>query len=333
MANYNTNQARHFYVAATKRTSAAAVDDAGDIALLQNQDGDFYFVYKNGDGIVTRSDTIPAGCIQYVNKKAAADLARPLMAYTVAIDTEEIALTALVNKKVHLTINVEQLISYDPNDSLPVNVELACNATNTATAQAFHKALAMAIAKALPKKSIPYFKVFSSGTEVTADTAAGSVTGATAGVVLVPGQQKWVRGKLTGEPMTLSISSDVDDEIAWAKVTVATVAATNTAQSTSIAPASISGAYELADLEYFCYGERGDVYRGSIWPNNYEPTYLINVASSYDVLTVQYYWQGNVENIQKSPRTIQIAGTTAIVNAFYNTLAGSGSGSGGSQSA
>ena len=326
MANFNTNQARHFYVATgTKRDSAAAVASNGDIALLQNADGDFYFVYKNGDGIVTRSDTIPAGCIQYVNKKGAAALARPLMAYTVAADTDAMALSALVGKTVRLHISVGQFISYDDNDSIPVNVELACNSTNTATAQAFHKALAMAIAKALPKKDIPYFKVYSSGSEVTATTAAGSVTGATAGVVLVPGQQKWVRGKMTGEPMTLDIYGECDGDVCI-KVSLATVAATNTAQSTSISPVSISGSYELADLEYFCYGERGDTFRGSIWPNEYTPTYLITPGSNYDVLTIQYFWAGNAENVQKSPRTIQVAGSTAMINALYSTISGSGSG-------
>ena len=332
MANFNTNQARQLYVASARKTSAAGVTSNGDIALLTDQAGDFYFVYKNGDGIVTRSDVIPAGCIEYVNKRTAAQCARPLMAYTVAVDNDAIALTDLVGKTVRIKISCNQFMSYSDNDSVPVIAEFAANSTNTATAAAFHKELAMAIAKALPKKDIPYFKVYSSGTEVTADTAAGSVTGSANGVVLVPGQQKWVRGKMTGEPLTLDIATSVKiantDDIAWGKSSVATVADTNTAQSTSISPVSISGSYELADLEYFALGERGDIYRGSFWPNDVTPTYMVNVASTYDVLSVQYYWQGHAENIQKSPRTIQVAGPTAVINALYTALTGAGSGAG-----
>lgn len=331
MANFNTNQARHLYVASAKKTSVAGVTDNGDIALLTNADGDFYFVYKNADGIVTRSDVIPAGNIEYVNKKAAADLARPLMAYTVAIDTDEVALTELVGKTVRLSIKVGQFVSYNDNDSVPVNVELACNATNTATAQAFHKALAIAIQKALPKKDIPYFHVYLGSNDV-ATTAEGSLSGTTYGVVLVPGQQKFVLGKMTGEPLTLDISGIAEvgpeDERAWVKVAVSTVAAANTKNTTSISPVSISGDYEIADLEYFALGERGDVYRGSFWPNNSEPTYAAVIGTGYDLLTVQYFWQGHAENIQKSPRTIQIAGSNAIVSALYDILCGEGSGSG-----
>ena len=35
---------------------------------------------------------------------------------------------------------------------------------------------------------------------------------------------------------------------------------------------------------------------------------MIDVAKSYDVVSIEYYyWQGGAENVQKSPRMIQIA--------------------------
>ena len=308
MANFNTNQARHFYVALDLKSTAAGVSAVGDLAMLTNESGDLYFVYKNGDGLVTRSDLIPAGNIEYCNVAANADLATPLMAHTIVVNESNPA-TAYAGKTLNLTISIRQLIDYDENTAISIPVSVPITASMT-TKAAFHKALAMAIAKAAPKRAYPFFKVFSNGSEVTRDTAEGSVTGAADGVVLVQAAQKYRRGLMSNEPVDFTVSfdiagtNDVVDE--WGTDTVAKSAISNN----TVIPAS----YKLADLEYFSYGERGDYYRGSMWPNNYEPTYMINPAScSYDVLTIQYFWQGHAENIQKSPRTIQIAGASADV--------------------
>lgn len=321
--NFNTNQTRQLYVAKAKKDFSAPITEAnvasmvaGDLALLKTQNDDFYFVYKNADGIVTRSDMIPAGNIEYVTKKTAANMAKKLLAYTVYLDTDAYSLTDLVGKTLTITVNVREIIDYDSANSIPVVASVKVTSAMS-DAAAFHKALAIAIAKAMPKnREYPYFRIFSSGTEVTASTAEADVTGAAAGVVLVATPQKWVRGKLTGEPHQLSVSFNIEDE-AWGKVEVAESAITGYTE--------IPATFELADLEYFCYGERGDYYRGFNWPNNYEPTYIINpadTATSYDVLTVQYFWQGHAENIQKSPRTIQIAGPAAAITAWEGFLNG-----------
>jgi hypothetical protein len=310
--NFNTNQARHFYVAKAKQTSIANVAAAGDLAMLSNKDY-IYFVYKNADGEITRSDTIPVKGIEYYNKRTAAQMATKLMAYTVALDTNAYSLSDLVDKTLTCNIAVREFISYDLADS--VNVTAAVKVTSAMnTAALFHKALAIAIAKALPKRDVPYFKVFSSGSEVTASTAEGDVTGSSDGVVLVATQQKWVRGKLSGEPFDLAVSFNVEDE-AWGTVAVAPSAISNN----TVIPAT----YMLADLEWFCLGERGDVYRGYNYPNDYTPTYMINPAdtsTNYDMLTIQYFWQGKAETIQKSPRTIHIAGPAAAIKAWTKAL-------------
>ena len=306
MRNFNTNQARHLYVASAKKDSVAGVAAVGDIFVGSDADKNLYFVYKNGDGLVTRSDTIPVDGIQYYNKKTAAQLAKPLIAHKIAVDTTAVTLSALVGKTVRMTIYVRGFIGLDLDDSIPVNVELACTSANTGSAAAFHKALADAIAKAMPDKDIPYFKVFFNNTEVTKTTAA---TGSSGDLVVLATPQKWVRGKMAGTPFDLTFQfnyqPDNSTDIAWATVTSGPSAVTNNTV--------ISGDYELADLEYFSYGERGDIYRGSEWPNEFTPTYLINPAAGtgYSVITIQYAWQGKAENIQKSPRTIQIAAPEA----------------------
>lgn len=319
MANFNTYQTRNLYVAKAKKDAVNGLTAAGDILLGSTATGEVYFMYKNADGIVTRSDLIYLKNVKSLKKTAAADMDIKLMQHTVSVDTSAVTLSNLVGKTLVCQVLVHEVISYDPSDTIAVTAAVVCNDTNTASAAAFHKALAIAIAKAMPKRDYPFFKVFSNGVEVTANTAEADVTGSNNGVVLVQAAQKWVRGKLSNEPFELSVSfhlhgSNIEDTV-WGKDVVAPSAVSNNT--------SIPSAYALADLEYFTMGERGDFYRGSTWPNNYEPTYLINPAdtsTTYDVLSIEYAWQGSAENIQKSPRMIQVAGPTAVVNALYTAV-------------
>lgn len=331
MANFNTNQARHFYVAKAKKDTAAAVSAVGDLALLSDADGDLYLLYKNGDGILTRSDTIPAGNIEYCNVAVAADMATKLLAHTIALDTTTYPLASNVGKTFVLTVNLRGIPSYDEADTIAVSAAVTItSAINTAAL--FNKALAKALVKALSKRQYPYLKVFIGSTEITRELADASYP-ASGNLVLVEAAQKYRRGLMANEPIHFTTSFNVrggDEAVEpWGTDTVAASAISGNT--------TIPAAYVLADLEHFCYGERGDIYRGSTWPNNYEPTYLINPAdttTSYDVLTIQYFWQGHAENIQKSPRTIQIAGATAdiaalkaLVDAAMGVESASGSGS------
>lgn len=314
MRNFNTNQARHLYVASALKDSLAGVTAVGDIHVGSDANKNLFFTYMNGDGLLTRSDTIPVGGIEYYNKKDAADLAKPLIAHTITVDTSAVTLADLVGKTVRMTIYARGFIGLDPNDAISVNVELVGTSTNTATDVAFRKALADAIVAAMPKREVPLFRVFFGGTEVTkAAPAAGN-----GNLVIVATAQKWSRGKMANDPFELTFQfnyqPDNSTDIVWGVATAAASAITGYS--------TISGDYELADLEYFSYGERGDIYRGSEWPNEITPTYLINpsAGTGYSVVTIQYAWQGKAENIQKSPRTIQIAAPAAVAASLLTAI-------------
>jgi hypothetical protein len=342
MANFNTYQTRHLYVAkAIDSTHAVNTDDfaVGSINLKSTATGELYFVYKNADGLASRSDTINPCWIRSLKKTASADMDRPLIMHTVAVDTNVVTLSNLVGKTLDCTIQFNEFIDYSANSTLSITASVTANATNTASAAAFHKDLAIAIAKAIPDSKYPYLKVFSNGSQVTSKTDPSNVTGASGGVVLVEAVQKYVRGKLTGEPIPFTVSfslSDANiDDIAWGTDTQAE----SNISGNLVYPAT----YVAADLEYFALGERGDVYRGSTWPNNYEPTYAIDLSKKYDFVTVEFYWQGTAENVQKSPRMIQIAcevsgsgsQATSIAGDLYDAIeaAMNGNGSGSSTGA
>lgn len=318
MTNFNTYQTRHFYVAGAVD---ANVDTNLDIAVEATAENEyFFFKYKNADGLVTRSDLINPKWIRSIKKTAADDMARPMVKHTVALDAAVSSTPAdYKGKTVTLSVNFQQFIDYSPSSGFTVIASIVGDNSNTANATAFYLALAKALYKALPKKKYPYVKVLAGAggaTEIT-DANFDSIAGYASGVVIEEAPQKYVRGKLNGEPIPFTVSTSVSasnvDVFAWGTDT--------TSASSNVLPS----AYAVADLEYFALGERGDVYRGSVWPNNYEPTYAVDLSKDYDILTIELYWQGTAENVQKSPRMIQIAaesgGSSAgVVDTLYDSV-------------
>lgn len=280
MANFNTYQTRNLYVV-KDFLSSGAPDAAGELAMGTTATGEIFFKYFNGDGLATRSDLIRPASIISLKKTKAADMDTPVPAYTITLDSA-VTLANCVGKVFTLTINLHQLLSYDMNDSMAVTASVVGDATNTANATAFYLAVKGAIENVTPKFT---------------KAAAYTVTSGSSGVVVTPAPGAYRRGLLSKDIFTLSFSSRLHgDDIAWA----------NVAEAAS-ASVKIPSVYAIADLEEFALGERGDQFRGYAYPHNYEPTYLVDLTKEYDMVSIEFAWQGNAENIQKSPRMIQLA--------------------------
>lgn len=302
MRNFNTNQARHLYVASNGVANSVANLTDGKIFIGSDADGDVYIMHKNLDGELVRSDTIPHGCVDYVTSKSAADLVKIGQAFNVAVAS---GLTAddLLGLNVMVTVKVHELIGIDYGES--ISVTGSCHVTAGMSLADIVSGVAESLA-ANAGVNEPYFSVAILGDDTTTFYVIAEPT-------------KWIRGKnsATFKPLEVTVSTFADgsDQIAWATVTDASATRGN----------SINGDFDLADLEYFSMGERGDTFRGSLWPNDYQPTYAINPSTAndeglYGCITVQYYWQGKAENIVKSPRTIQIAVPTASVTTVTSAL-------------
>lgn len=302
MRNFNTNQTRHFYtcgIVTDGNEALAPIKDAAGAVVA--------FKYKgtNADGLAYSSDMVKLANIKSLSVTSAADLAVPALQHTITIDTAAFAnAAALAGKTVKLIITVHQLFDYDDSNRCVFYAEHTVAASETNTA--FYAALKTAAEAAMPKpdKKYPYVTFASSAN----------------GLVITEALQKYVRGKLSGEPVHISVAFGIaatsytdDPLVVWGKDTVA--------ESTSV---SLPANYILADLEYFAYGERGDYYRGFNFPNDFTPTYVIDPKSTtaYDVLNIEYFYAGDAENVQKSPRMIQIAGPTAKVAALKTAIDG-----------
>lgn len=314
MQNFNTNQTRHFYVVGAVDSS---VDTNLDIAMKQTETGEIFFSYKNADGLLTRTDTIDPKKIVSLRKATAAQMAKPILAHKVTVAADFTPGSGYIGKTISCMVTVHQMFDYDDANCLTYTASIVANSTNMTSAATFYRAMAAEIFKVVPTDLV---KVYLGSTEVTKDADLSNVSASA--IYLIPKIQKYVRGKLPAETATLSVAfrlHDGDDTV-WGDDKVDTVANINTADTLSLTPDVIPAVYTIADLEYFALGERGDYYRGFNYPLNYETTYAINLSSSYDMLSIEYYWSGDAENVQKSPRLMEFAGSNSDIAALYDLV-------------
>jgi len=85
---------------------------------------------------------------------------------------------------------------------------------------------------------------------------------------------------------------------------------------------------QIADLEYFLMGERGDMYRHLGWPNYVPTKYLVDPTAAYDVIDIHYAYVGANHSVQKSEKTLTIvcptdeAAGTATLGTVATAVAG-----------
>ena len=297
MKNFNTNQARHMYVALAQKENVAGLENPGDIAIVtvgeQGALEDFGFAYINGDGIQTRSDLIPVRNIVYVSTDEAPDI--KLNKATVTLASGITPATDLLGKNVQLTVTLRDYFGLGFSENYPIVVNVFGDATNTASATTFYKAFEDELKAAIANFAAAPFDVTSSAS----------------GLVITEKKQPFVFSKKSADPIHFDVvCNPVDDELAWGDVAVA--------DSGSV----VNGSYTLSDLEYFTHYERSENLREKVYPYNYTWTPLITPAdnASYYIITIQYYYAGKAEDVQKSPKTMHIVTNSTTVQTLVSAL-------------
>lgn len=303
--NFNTNQALHLYVAKRIAESVDDMQSPGDImfGVVKSPDGskaeDIFFRYIDGDSVRSRTDTVKLSHIEYYNAKKASELGIKLHDTKVSIDEENgVTLEDLIGQHIQVSVMLFEVVGLDYSENLPVLADVYVTRAIAADPAKFYGEL-----ETILKKSIKRF-----------GQAPFKVTSSADGLVISEKPMKWVLGKLENVPVHFHVTSglipvkgDRYEFMPWAKV--------ETTESTE----TISGDFELADLERFAYGEIGDTMRESMWPYNYSPTMLIhpeNGKHQYGTLTIQHFYCGRGTEVQESSRTLMIAGSDEIIAAL-----------------
>lgn len=301
MATFSTNQVRQLYVAKTLKTPRVlATDTAGSIAVKSDTaKNHLYFEYKGADNLM-RSDLIDIKNILYAKATDADDMAHELRAVTVTLDSEVNA-APVAGQDYILRIAFKQYVGMSDEDQYFKYGMVHAYAGMTASD--FYKKLALSLAKNFSREIVPLVKFIltdSKGEAVPVDatTKESSLTGTYKALVIDEVEQPWRLGIMEQTPVYFEVQpvpvTVNGDERIWGKVEETDPAGT------------ITNGKKIADLEYFCMGERGDMYRGVGYPNNIPTTYLVDPTVKYNVIDIHYAYVGSNESVQKSEKTITL---------------------------
>lgn len=320
MATFSTNQVRQLYVATSLKTPhVLASDAAGSIAVKNDTvKSHLYFEYKGADNLM-RSDLIDTKNILYAKATDATAMAHNLKSVTVALDSNVNGGAPVAGQDYILRIAFKQYVGMSDEDQYFKYGMVHAYAGMSASE--FYKVLAVSLAKNFSREIVPLIKIeiktASATTEVTPTTKVADLKDTYTGVVVTEVEQPWRLGVMAQTPVYFTVQSVPvtvnGDERYWATLT----------ESTS---GSIGNGKTIADLEYFCMGERGDMYRQVGWPHNIPTTYLVDPTKTYCVFDIHYAYVGSNESVQKSEKTITIvcadkAELNKVITAF-NTATG-----------
>lgn len=304
MTVFSTNQVRQLYVAnAYKTPHVLATDAAGSIAVKNdNAKNHLYFEYKGADNLM-RSDLIDIKNILWAKATDAAKMSHELKSVLVKLDTDVNGGNPVAGQDYILRIAFRQFIGISDADQY-FKYGMVHTYVGMA-AEKFYAKLALSLVQNFSRELTPLVKFYlESGTdsktydEVTVTTKEDSLTKKYTGIVIEEVEQPWKLGIVSQTPVYFEVQPTtiiVDgDERIWGKVEDAELAN------------SVNNGKAIADLEYFCMGERGDMYRGVGYPNNITTTYLVDPSKPYYTLDLHYAYVGSNEGAQKSEKDITI---------------------------
>ncbi len=317
MANFSINQVRHLYVvtAVKQGTDLLESDKVGSILLKQVEDGPTnykYYQYMSPAGIV-RSDLINVDNV--ISFKTTKSEALRHKLHRVLLTLDDSVSSAIVAGQEYITrIAFRQYIGLGEEDQ---NFKYGfVKATSNMSVSDFYKKMAISIANNVSKDTTPlvtvYLKTSDSEVKVAPKTKESTLNGTYTGIIIEEAEQAWELGtmpqefiKFTVQPTDIIIAGD---EYIWGKVTKET-------------PVNfVKNGHNIADLEYFCMGARGDHYRMMGYPNIVKTKYLVDPDKEYDVMDIHYYFSDSNESVQKSERTLTLVMENDGSHTLLNSL-------------
>lgn len=317
---FSTNQVRQLYVVTAVQGTANNVDGkvsesdaAGTIALKADAEGkNLYFQYKGADNVM-RSDLISIADILHAKAVSAEATTQKhaLKQAVVKLDSNVNEGNPIGGQDYILRICINPYVGM--SDEEPYYKYGVVHATRTMTPAQFYTKLAASLYKNFSKelgkmleftiagKVVGRVKTDKDGNESLIDTTGVAITVPGEykdGITITEVEQEWTRGikeqvnvNFTVTPTTVTYDGD---EVKWGTVTVS--------DSISVR----NNGRKIADLEYFCMGERGDQYRNIGWPNSIPTKYLADPDTAYNMLEIHYAYAGPNEGPQKSEKDITI---------------------------
>lgn len=299
------NQFRNLYVMKTYKASESALAAVGDTTLkVDTAKNSMYLVYKDTEDNLT-SDIIDLKNLLYVKSTKAADMARKLNSQSVTLNEDPISGQDYV-----LNVEVRNFVALG-DDSTHIKFG-AVHAVKGMTKSDFYKAMAVNLAKNLSREVSPILNVSlnkynSTGTTNTKvavlvngkiqNLAALTSTETYTSIIIDEVEQPWRRGVAQVEPVNFNTTCGtvlVDgDDVIW-----------GTVEKEEGDP--INNGKQIADMEWFYHGTRGDIYREATYPDNFDFKPLVDETKAYSTLDIHFAYVGPGVEVAKSERTITV---------------------------
>lgn len=299
------NQFRNLYVMNTYKASESALTAVGDATLkVDTAKNAMYLVYKDTEDNLT-SDIIDLKNLLYVKSTKAADMARRLNSQSVTLNEDPIS-----GQDYILNVEVRNFVALG-DDSTHIKFG-AVHAVKGMTKSDFYKAMALNLAKNFSREVSPILNVSlnkynSTGTTNTKvavlvngkmqNLAALTSTETYTSIIIDEVEQPWRRGVAQVEPVNFNTTCGtvlVDgNDVIW-----------GTVEKEEGDP--INNGKQIADMEWFYHGTRGDIYREATYPDNFDFKPLVDETKAYSTLDIHFAYVGPGVEVAKSERTITV---------------------------
>ena len=320
MAVFSTNQVRQLYVVDNVVSSESALATAGDIFAKKSGD-DIYFKYVGALGDTMRTDIVNQKQLIYTSVATSDKLAYKLKGQAIILNPNVNGGKPIEGRDYLLRVLFSEYIGISPVDKTLKYGTV--HITPGMTASDFYAEMAYALMQSQKKEPnlIMYVAVIVSGdfegNEISDTDTPQDIKsmGTIEGIVIYEAGQPWhlgvmPQGVIKIDAQVTRITYNGDDSIFWGVVEDATM------PSSYVLPEG----QKIADLEYFCMGERGDQYRNAGWPNVIPTKYLVDPTAEYDLYTIHYAYVGEGTHQEKSEKDIQFAVLKSASSAFKTKL-------------
>lgn len=306
------NQFRNLYVMKAYKDSESTLAAVGDLTLkVDTAKSNVYLVYKDTEDTIT-SDLISIKNLLYAKSTKAADMARTLNSQSVTLNADPISGQDYV-----LNVEVRNFVALG-DDSTHIKFG-AVHAVKGMTKSDFYKAMAVNLAKNLSREPSPILNVLLTKNDSAAsgekdsevavllngkmqNLATLKSTETYTDIIIDEVEQPWRRGVAQVEPVNFNTTCGTilmdGDDVIWGTVEKET-------------GNEIQNGKQIADMEWFYHGTRGDIYREATYPDNFDFKPLVDETKAYSTLDIHFAYVGPGVEVAKSERTITVVCATA----------------------
>lgn len=317
MAVFSVNQNRQFYYAGAYVTDVNALAKKGDVTVTADKEGNLH-INQLGYGGIEKSDMIDPAKVTELRLSGPKDTEHKLKAVNVTLSSEVNGGSPIAGEEYILRVNFRQLYCKGDEDIYQKYGVVAATKAMEATTDLFWLTMAKSLVTNFKRTFQPLLDVVLVGGESNTTVSSIKYVGGkwyVNGTAITPGTtytgiqivekaltDAYKRGTYSLEHTAFEVIPttvyDGASEVIWGTV------------EDTVSDTTIGNGYDFADLEYFCMGERGDQYRLLGWPNTIDTQYFVDPEKTYYALDLSYFYDGDAEDVQKSPKVITLVSET-----------------------